>query len=186
MGADWLSAGWKWMVARGALAIVFGVMAMAWPIETAIVFALLWGIWAVADGIGSLVQAFSPESTGRVWLAVMGGLAIVAGLLAIVRPGLAAGALTWILGIWLIVRGLFEVVGAFSSTVAQRRWLLVLSGGLSIVLGFLFTANPGNAAVALAFWLGIVAVAWGAVFVVTGLMVRREGPAAAVPPAAPA
>jgi len=77
MDRDWLTLGWKMLLVRGAIGIVFGILAIVWPIETAIAFALLWGIWALADGIGSIVQAFQPESKGnRVWLVVLGVIAL--------------------------------------------------------------------------------------------------------------
>ncbi len=119
----------------------------------------------------------------------MGVLAILAAIFAIARPAVTAVALTWILGIWLIIRGVFELVGAFASTVSTPRWLLVLGGIFSLLLGFLFTANPGTGAVAVAFWLGLVAIAWGAAFIAVGFTVRRQespsahhGPAATPPP----
>jgi uncharacterized membrane protein HdeD (DUF308 family) len=56
--------------------ILFGIMAIAWPISTALAFAVLWGFWALTDGIGSLVQAFQPDAKGRVWLVVMGIVAL--------------------------------------------------------------------------------------------------------------
>jgi uncharacterized membrane protein HdeD (DUF308 family) len=72
------------------------------------------------------------------------------------------------------VRGIFELVGAFASSTQMPRWLLVVGGLLSIVLGVLFAANPGRSAVAIAFWLGLVALAWGIAFVVLGFVVRTE------------
>lgn len=182
MDRDWMTLGWKLLVGRGVLGIAFGIMAIAWPITTAIALALLWGIWALADGIGSLWQAFQPGATGRLWLAVMGVIAVVAGFFAIARPGLTAVALTWVLGIWLVVRGLFELAGAFASTLPMPRWLLVLSAVLSVVLGVLFAANPGSGAVAVAFWLGLTALVWGIALVATGLMVRQQSKATAVSP----
>lgn len=185
MNHDWLNVSWKMLVVRGVLAIIFGIVAMVWPVTTAIALALMWGVWAVVDGISALAQAFQPEAIGRGWLVAMGILGLLAGLFAIFRPGVTAVGLTWILGIWLVVRGLFELFGAFSSTIAQPRWLLFLSAALSIVLGLLFAFNPGTSAVAVAFWLGLMALAWGAVFIVVGFMVRREGAAHQVAPGAP-
>lgn len=185
--SDWLSVGWKMLVVRGAIGIVFGILAIAWPLSTAIALALLWGFWALMDGIGSLAQAFRPESSGgRLWLIVMGVIALVAAFFAIFSPAMTAVTLTWILGIWLIVRGVFEAIGAFGSNLATPRWLLLLSAALSILIGILFAANPGAGAVTIATWLGIAALAWGAVFVLGGLAVRREltGPAPAIPPGA--
>ncbi len=191
MERDWAVLGWKMLVTRGVLAIVFGLIAMFWPVGTALTLALLWGIWALVDGVGSLWQAFRPESKGqgRAWLVVMGVIAILAGLIAIFHPGVAVAALTWILGIWLIVRGVIELFGAFASTISVPRWLLVVGGLLSLGLGVLFVANPETGAVAIAFWLGLVALIWGIAFVGIGLAMRSHlktfsGPGG--PPAAPA
>ena len=59
MERDWFTLGWKMLLVRGAIGIVFGILAIAWPISTAIALALLWGIWALVDGIGSIVQTLS-------------------------------------------------------------------------------------------------------------------------------
>ena len=116
-------------------------------------------------------------------------IALVVALVAIFRPGLAASAVTWFLGIWLLVRGLFELVGAFSSTVSTPRWLLVLGALLDLVLGWLFVTNPGESAKAVAVVIGILAIAWGVVFVVLALATRNateELPGeSSLPPAIP-
>jgi uncharacterized membrane protein HdeD (DUF308 family) len=175
MDRDWLTVGWKWLVIRGVVAIVFGILAIAWPKTTAIALVLLWGFWALVEGIGCLVQAFQRQSGGnRLWLGVIGVISLLAAFFAIFSPAMTAVTLTWILGIWLIVRGLFEVFAAFGSDLLMPRWLLLLSAALSIVIGILFAANPGSAAIGIAVLLGIMALLWGAVFVAVGLAVRRE------------
>jgi uncharacterized membrane protein HdeD (DUF308 family) len=175
MDKDLLSVGWKMLILRGVIAVVIGILVIAWPIESAIAFVLLWGFWALFDGVGDLIQAFQPESKGnRLWLVVMGVISLIVAFFAIFSPAMAATALTWILGIWLIVRGVFELIAAFSSTLAMPRWLLLLSAGVSIVIGILFVANPGAGAVGIAVLLGIMALIWGVVFLVLGFLVRRE------------
>ena len=168
---------WSHLVVRGGLAVVFGVVAMAYPQSTASALALLWGVWALADGVVTLVLAFrGPRSPARPALAVMGVVAIAAGALAVSDPGLTAVALTWILGIWLIVRGLLEAAAAMLDRRAESRWGVLLSGAVDIVLGLLFVLNPGDSVVGLAVVLGIVAVVWGVVLVVAGFVVRsRQG-----------
>ena len=176
-----LDLGWKVLLARGAMAVVFGILAMAWPLETAIALALLWGIWVLADGIGGLAQAFWPGSgSGSRWLpGVFGGLAVVVGLLAITSPALTATALTWILGVWLIARGCLELAyAAFSragvSGAAVPRGLMAVVGVVDLVLGVLFAANPGKSAVGIAFVLGLIALVWGIAFVALGLWLRQH------------
>jgi uncharacterized membrane protein HdeD (DUF308 family) len=175
MTQNWLNLSWKMLLARGIIAVVFGVLAVAWPVETATALALLWGFWALFDGIGSFIQAFEPGTPGgaRALLVLMGVIALLAAFFAIFSPALTAVALTWILGIWLIVRGCFEAVGAFASTVDAPRWLLLVGAGVDLVLGILFAANPGRSVVGIATVLGIVAIVWGVVFLVTGFATRR-------------
>jgi uncharacterized membrane protein HdeD (DUF308 family) len=175
MPVDWLTGSWKSLILRGVLAIIFGIIAIWAPIDTAITLALVWGIWAAVDGVSSIYQAFTPEGKreGRAWLIVMGIIALIAAFIAIVDPGFAATALTWTLGIWLVVRGVFELAGGFAATDRAPRWIILLSGILSIVLGVLFILNPAAGAVSIAFTLGVFAIAWGVTFIAAGFTLRR-------------
>ena len=174
MPKDLLTAAWKLLLLRGVIGIVLGIVLMVWPQATIVVLMVLVGIWALIDGIGLAAQVFAEgASTGqRVFFGVMALIALVVALVAIFRPGTAASVVTWFLGIWLLVRGLFELVGAFSSTITAPRWLLVLGALLDLVLGWLFVSNPGTAAVAVAWVIGLFAIAWGVVFVVLALATR--------------
>src|SRR5262245_44308374 len=97
---DFLNLPWKALLVRGAIGIVFGIVAMVWPLETAAALALLWGIWALADGIGLGMAAFAGGSGGQKALAfAMAAIAVLAGLWAVFNPGDAARVLTWVLGI---------------------------------------------------------------------------------------
>ncbi len=174
MPKDLLTAAWKLLLVRGVFGIVLGIVLMVWPQATIVVLMVLVGLWALIDGIGLATQVFAKgASTGqRVFFGVMALIALVVALVAIFRPGTAASVVTWFLGIWLLVRGLFELVGAFSSTITAPRWLLVLGALLDLVLGWLFVTNPGTAAVAVAWVIGLFAIAWGVVFVVLALAAR--------------
>ena len=174
MPKDLLTATWKLLLRRGVVAIVLGIVLIAWPESTIIVLVVIWGVWALIDGIGLGAQAFSSGAGRgqRVLFGVMALIAVVVAFLAFTRPGMTAAALTWLLGIWLIVRGAFELVGAFTARTGTPRWLLLLGAVIDLVLGFLFVTNPGNSAVAIAVVIGIAAVAWGVVFVSLALLAR--------------
>jgi uncharacterized membrane protein HdeD (DUF308 family) len=171
-----LDGSWQTFVVRGALAVVFGLVAIFWPTTTAAALAILWGFWALADGIGNIVQATRPgPGSMRIAAALMGLIALVAAFFAIFSPAVTAVALTWILGIWLIVRGVMELVLSFSDNRPAPRGLMLLGAALDLLLGVLFVANPGAGVVGIAVLLGLTALAWGAVFVVLGLMLRKHG-----------
>jgi uncharacterized membrane protein HdeD (DUF308 family) len=165
---------WQMLMVRGAVAVVFGLVAMTWRMETAVLLVLVWGVWAVCDGVALLAQSLMGRvKDGRWWAVAVGVIAVVVGVLAVARPGLATVTLTWLLGAWAIVRGGVELVTALSVS-GGHRWLLLAGGALSIVIGLLFVLNPGGAAVALAFLLGLLAVGWGVLYLVTALQLRRE------------
>lgn len=175
MDREQFTSSWKMLVVRGAIGIVFGILAIVWPLETAIALVLLWGFWVLAEGISLLVEAFQSTTQGsRLGRAVLGVIALIVAFFAIFSPSVTAETLTWFLGIWLIIRGLVEVFTAFSSYRLTPRWLLLVGAALSILLGAFFVANPGRGAVGIAVWLGIIALCWGVIFVVMGFMLRRE------------
>jgi uncharacterized membrane protein HdeD (DUF308 family) len=102
-------------------------------------------------------------------------VAVLAGLYAVVHPGNAAKALTWVVGVWLLVRGLVEVVGAFGRGLdGSTRAALGISALVDFLLGGIFVANPGKSVVGVTTLLGIVAVVWGVVLVVLALVARRH------------
>lgn len=58
-----LSAHWGWLVARGIAAIVFGVLAFAWPGLTVLTLAIVWGAYAIVDGAFALL--YGARGAGR-------------------------------------------------------------------------------------------------------------------------
>ena len=172
---NWLDDNWGMLLVRGIIAVLFGLAAMIWPGITAVALAVLWGIWALIEGVVDLVAAFQKGATGRGWKITFGVISIVAGLIAIIHPFDVAVVLTWILGIWFIVAAIFQGFGAFASTRTQPRWMLLISAVLSLVIGILFVAKPGVGVLSIVLWIGIVAIIWGIVLIIAAFSARRLG-----------
>ena len=164
-----------YLIVSGVVALLFGLVAAFFPIATAITLVVLWGVYALLDGITAAIMAFRPmpgQSRGfLIFTAVVG---VIAGLVAIFSPVTAGFALAWVLGVWLMLRGVIEIVSAFTQQQTAPRWLLVLGGIFWLVAGWLIMASPGVAALAIALWLGVLAIVWGIVLIVVGFLVRRE------------
>jgi uncharacterized membrane protein HdeD (DUF308 family) len=172
---NWLDDNWVWLLVRGVIAMLFGLMAMIWPGITALALAVVWGVWALIDGVVNLVAAFQKGATGKGWKIFYGIVSVLAGLVAIVHPFDVALVLTWILGIWFIVAAIFQGAGAFSSTRTRPRWMLIVSAVLSLVIGILFVAKPGVGVLSIVLWIGIVAIVWGIVLVIAAFAARSLG-----------
>src|ERR1041385_6721217 len=109
-----LAKSWWVLLLRGIAAIVFGVLAFAWPGLTLVTLVLFYGAFALVDGVIALVAAFkgSVKPVPTWWLVVVGLLGIAAGIATFVMPGITAIVLILFIGAWALVHGIFEIIGA--------------------------------------------------------------------------
>ncbi|MFV0427719.1 MAG: HdeD family acid-resistance protein [Beutenbergiaceae bacterium] len=162
------------LMISGVIAVGFGILAAVWPGRTALILVVLWATYALVDGVLALIGAFSKGMSGalRILMVAAGVLGVIAGIIALVNPIGSAVVLAWVLGIWLVARGVLFIISAFT-TEDGPQWLLVLVGILWIVVGILFTANPGSGALAIALWIAFGAIAWGVILLIQGWRLRR-------------
>ena len=110
------------------------------------------------------------------WVPVIRGVAaIVFGILAFVYPGLTVAILVLFFGAWVLVDGVFRVVGAIGgrATDPEWGWHLVI-GLLGIMIGFLTFHWPGMTALALVIYIAAWALMIGATEVALAIKLRRE------------
>jgi uncharacterized membrane protein HdeD (DUF308 family) len=166
---------WSFAV-RGVLAIVFGLLTLAWPGVSAAVLVTLFGIWALADGISGMVALVQGERTVDRTLGWIASIAsVVAGVLAFVWPGITFFALVYLIAVWAIVIGALELYasGGFRATTAQK--LLVLRGALSIGFGVVALLWPVAGAMGLLVVVGVYALLIGALLLTLAMHARRAG-----------
>ena len=160
---------WWALVIRGVLAIVFGVLAVAWPHITIIALIAIFAAFALLDGFTSLASAITNRDWG--WQLFGGLLSIAIGVLTIAWPASAGFALIIFIAAWALVRGVFDIAAAITLRHELNRgfeWLLVLSGIVSILFGLAVAVWPVLGAIAIigmiagfAIFLGILLVAAG-------------------------
>jgi uncharacterized membrane protein HdeD (DUF308 family) len=161
-----LAEHWWLVLLRGIAAVIFGVLAFVWPGITALTLVLLWGAYALVDGAFSLWAAIAGRggaTTGeRWWLAVVGVLGLVAGVIAFLMPGLTAGVLLIVIAAWAIAIGVMAIIGAIQlRKEIEGEWLLILSGAIAIVFGVLMLAQPASGALAVIWMIGTFAIIFG-------------------------
>ena len=142
-----LAGCWWLLLLRGVAAILFGVLAFIWPDLTLVTLVLLYGAYALVDGVLSLWAAFQggPKPVPTWWLIVAGIAGIAAGLVTFAWPGLTAVLLVMFIGVWAIVHGIVEIVGAIQlRKEIQNEWMLILSGVVSVLFGVIVLVAPGS------------------------------------------
>jgi uncharacterized membrane protein HdeD (DUF308 family) len=170
-----LSGLWWAIALRAAAAILLGVIAIFMPGPTLAAIVIVFGIYAIIDGILAIMAAVRGfRKKERWWPMLLEGLVgIAAGAIAIFWPGIGALALTYLVAAWALVTGAFEIAAAIRlRRVISGEWLLLIAGLLSIVLAVLVALFPGTGALLLVWWLGAYAFAYGVVSLVLALRVR--------------
>lgn len=161
---------------RGVIAILFGAAIFSRPIVSAGVLVLVFGAFALAGGALAVVAAIGGIGVFRYWWALLaeGLVGIVMGLMTFFWPGITALALVYFIGVWAVVTGVFQVVGAFSGHEwASNRWLSVFAGLISIGLGIYLFASPGLGFLAVTLGIGIWALVFGASQIALGIQLNH-------------
>jgi uncharacterized membrane protein HdeD (DUF308 family) len=169
-----------WLVAlRGGVAVLFGVLAIAWPSITVLALVLLWGAYTLVDGVASVAIGLSDRSAPgeHRWLyGLLGALGIVIGVLTFLWPTITTMALLVIIAVWAIIAGAMQIAAAIRLRKAIRNeWFLGLAGVASVVLGVLLILQPTEGAIALVIAIATFAVVWGVTLILFGFRLRLIG-----------
>jgi uncharacterized membrane protein HdeD (DUF308 family) len=159
---------------RGLLAVIFGILALSWPTQTATALVVLIALFILLDGALSLLTAARSREPAWGFGVFEGVLGVVIGLLALLMPQITAIVLVVLVGVWALVTGLLELVVATRlRTQARSEWLLGAAGALSILFAVAVFVAPRAGVIALAVIVGIYALLFGVSLIVYGFRLRR-------------
>ena len=165
------------LILLGILAVIVGIIAIAWPSVTILALVILFAVYAFIDAGLQAGRAFSSRSAGPVFghllLALIG---LAAGVVALVWPEPTVYVLVIVVAAWALASGVVEVVAGFGSgETAGTRALFIVSGLVSVAFGILLFARPGIGAVTLALLFGLYSMIYGFSQITTGVQMRQLG-----------
>jgi uncharacterized membrane protein HdeD (DUF308 family) len=168
-----LARNWWALALRGLVAVIFGLLTIFVPGITLVTLVLLFGAYALVDGVFNVIAVFRTPS--HHWaLLIEGVIGILAGILTFAWPAITALALLYVIAFWAIFTGVLEIVAGIRLRKAiTNEWLLVLMGALSLLFGIFIVFAPGAGALAIVLWIGAYALIFG-VFMI-GLAFRLRG-----------
>jgi uncharacterized membrane protein HdeD (DUF308 family) len=175
MFANILSRYWWMTLLRGVLWIAFGIVVFTQPGVSLAALILLFGAFALADGIALAINAIVGRTENENWLVLLlTGLASSGiGVLTFYNPGITALTLQMLIAMWAVAIGLLKIVAAvrLRKEIEGEFWLAA-AGVLSIACGVLLVTRPVAGALAVLWIIGGYAVAYGVVLVALAFRVR--------------
>jgi uncharacterized membrane protein HdeD (DUF308 family) len=138
---------------------------------------LVFGVYAVIDGVFAIVAASKGETGDRAFHVLDGLLGIAVGLIIFLYPDQAGTAIVLVIGLWAAVTGVVEIVSAVRlRREIEDEWLLGLGGALSVILGSILIVRPQFGQVTTTYVVGTYGLIFGVVLVMLGLRLRRFRP----------
>jgi uncharacterized membrane protein HdeD (DUF308 family) len=178
LDVDTLARNWWLVLLRGLAGVVFGLATLFAPNISLIALVLVFGAYALVDGILAIISALRRHGAGtRWWLLLLEGLAgVAAGVVTVFWPAITTIALLYIIAGWALLTGLFELAAAIRlRKVISGEWLLALSGIASIALAVLLALFPEAGALALVLWIGAFALVFGVLLIALAFRLRSWG-----------
>jgi uncharacterized membrane protein HdeD (DUF308 family) len=166
---------WWALALRGLVAVLFGLAALFWPGLILVVLILLFGAYALVDGVLAVTAAFrsSRRSTRRRLLLIEGVIGILFGVFALLWPDLTALALLYTIAFWAILTGTARILMAIVlRREIENEWSMGLSGVLSVILGIVLILLPGAGLLAYTWLIGLFALALGIILIAHAFRVR--------------
>ena len=117
--------GGGWGIALGLLAVIMGIVVLAWPAATSLAILYIIAAWAIISGVTDIIGAFAGGISGgrRIWLVILGLIGIAVGIYFFVHPVSGILTLLWVVGIYLVVLGVFRIVAGFMQPPRPQRRL---------------------------------------------------------------
>jgi uncharacterized membrane protein HdeD (DUF308 family) len=167
-----LARNWWALALRGFMAVLFGLLAFFVPGITLLTLVLLFGVYALVDGLFNVIAFFRVAS--HHWALLIEGLiGILAGILTFAWPAITAIALLYLIAFWAVFTGIFEIIaGIRLRKVVANEWLLLVIGVLSLLFGMLILFAPGAGALAIVIWIGAYALVFGISLLILAFRLR--------------
>ena len=136
------------LIAVSVIGIILGIIALVWPGATLLTIAILFGSYLIAVGVFRVSAAITTDSLsgGLRWvLGILGVLVIVAGIISLANPFSSLTVLAFVIGFGWILDGMTDITAGATGNTLAPRWLVIVSGVVSIIAGIVVFMLPGLA-----------------------------------------
>ena len=180
-----ISSNWWAFIIKGFLALIFSVLAFIMPVTAILALAIVFGAFALADGIFGIIASVRKIRKGNRWgwLIFSAIISILAGIAVIVSPLIATvviASFLWAsISFWSIFVGISEIITALRlrKEIKGELWM-ILSGLFSVILGaiilWMFITQPEDVLLASGWLLGINAFLSAMTYFFLGFKLKKH------------
>jgi len=171
---------WWLYAVRGLVAVLLGILAFTRPEQALQALVLVFGAFALVDGIFAMFAGIASYGFfDRWWAMLLEGVAgVIIGLLTFFWPNITGLVLLYMIAAWALITGIFEIVAAIQlRRLIKDEWMLILGGLLSILFGVLLFVFPVAGAMSVIWMIGIYAIVFGILEIILAFRLyglRRE------------
>ncbi len=175
---EMLKDAWWLLMLQGVVGVLFGILAIFWPGLTLVTLVYLFSAYVLAWGLIEMVHGLlSIGSRSTWWMTLLFGLVgLGVGVYLIRHPHVTFATFILVIGITLIFRGIIDFFAALLGTGmrAGQRTLMFFVGIAAVIAGIIVLLQPVAGGVAFVWVLGLYALIFGTLVVVTALEVHKD------------
>ena len=153
---------WWIFLVTGIAWLVFALLVFQWDFTTVYAISILFGVVAIIAGLNEFM-AISYSTTGWKWVhGLLGVLFVLLGIWALWNPYDAFSTLAALVGVFLLIKGIFDISAAFmTKDEFELWWLQLVIGLIEILLAFWVAGDFREKAILLVIYVGIIALSRG-------------------------
>ena len=170
-----LSNQWVWVVFRGVVGVLFGLITFARLSAASLALVLVFGGYAFSGGVAAIATSLRRVRTGsnRDILLLDGVMGVAVAFFSWFWPARTPITFVWVVGAWAIATGGMELANALRLRRAlANEWSLGFAGVTSIAFGLLMLVRPLAGGIAVMWSLGAYALAFGILMIALGVRLR--------------
>ncbi len=175
---------WVWRMISGLILVVLGVLLLTYTGITILILIQLFGLFMFFFGIFEILfGVHTPKGSPHKWLFVLRGfLSLAVGFLAFLLPDITLVVAIYLIAVWAILWGMFELAAAFIGLEDiqlhvyghKGRWFAVVAGIFAIVLGLAIVSYPDATLDVIVLLFGFVIIAVGLFTAISGFHSRHK------------
>ncbi len=173
-GVARVGAGWGWILLYGIASTVIGFCAFIWPFSATVAATLVVGGFLTVAGALSLAAGlFGHGHEGRGYTITFGILSLIVGIWMLFEPVTGAISLTLLVAVWLLVRGIMEIV--WGARMQRHKGMMILLGVVNIILAIVVFATMPVSALTLPGYILGISFLFGGITSIIGALSHRSG-----------